>query len=170
MQSSDPVVTDWDETPPSRDERAVGSWRVTPQETGISTDYLAQGETDIPIPDDVKQQLKEEALATGETSKRTASLRYTHDLDTHETDHDLSAQPSTRAQVERLLQKSEGWNGNGNLDAAGERFLARYLKNQQVKKLSTARRRSARRREKQLETTNIPEIIVFKDGPNGGPL
>ena len=82
VDSSEPVVTAWDRSAPTREERDVGSLSVTPNNDGVEV-YSTGRAT---IPDEVKAQLKAEAERTGETSNTTQALIYTHDIDTRDTE------------------------------------------------------------------------------------
>ena len=83
MSSTEPVVTAWDRSVPTADERQVGGWEVTPTPNDVQTE---QGESpDLEVPEAVQEQLVKEAGDSDETVTVGADVRYAHDLDTLDT-------------------------------------------------------------------------------------
>ena len=66
VESSKPVVTGWDRSPPDREQRAVGTWDVTPTPDGVSVTNVDR----MPVPEDVEAQLRKEAEQTGDVAAR----------------------------------------------------------------------------------------------------
>ncbi len=90
QESSRPEVVGYDDSPPDPLEREVGGWEVTPSGRRVESD-----ENDDPdIPDDIADDLREQAQQEGAPVTRTATTAYEHDLDTQATrthsatDHD----------------------------------------------------------------------------------
>ena len=83
VSSTEPVVTAWDRTVPTADERPVGGWAVTPTPNSVEAE---QGESpDLEVPEAVQEQLVKEAGDSDETVTVGADVRYAHDLDTLDT-------------------------------------------------------------------------------------
>ena len=82
VESSEPVVTAWDRSPPVPEERAVGAWDVVPNNDGVQVEASGR----VTVPESIKAQLKAQAEQTGEPTTTTATHRVQHDLDTRETD------------------------------------------------------------------------------------
>ena len=83
VSSSEPVVTAWDRTVPTADERPVGGWAITPTPNDVQTE---QGESpDLEVPEAVQERLVKEAGDSDETVTVGADVRYAHDLDTLDT-------------------------------------------------------------------------------------
>ena len=88
VRSSRPVVTGWDPSAPEAVERQIGTWEVTPTGTGVaaeSGDSAAQA-----VPADVQAELKRRAEQEGGPVSESASVRFSHDLVTRETDTRVS--------------------------------------------------------------------------------
>ena len=81
VQSTEPVVTGWDASPPLQEERAVGTWDVTPSLEGVEV----TGGQRVAVPADIKSALSEQSEQTGEPVTETVALRFAHDLDTGST-------------------------------------------------------------------------------------
>ena len=78
VSSTEPVVTAWDRTVPTADERPVGGWAVTPTPNDVQTE---QGESpDLEVPEAIKERPAERAspsawpLGTHETGSDTATV------------------------------------------------------------------------------------------------
>ena len=84
MESSDPVVTRWDDDPPERDVRPVGSLDVLP--TNDRVEAARSGRVAGAIPESVKARLISQAERTGETASMLTTMRYDHDIDARSTD------------------------------------------------------------------------------------
>ena len=88
VRSSRPVVTGWDPSAPEAVERQIGTLEVTPTRTGVaaeSGDSAAQA-----VPADVQAELKRRAEQEGGPVSESASVRFSHDLVTRETDTRVS--------------------------------------------------------------------------------
>ena len=89
VEASDPVVVGWDPSPPMQEERMVGGWDVLPHRDGVSAATTEARE--LEIPDSVRDRLKQEAeKRPGEPVSVRSLVTYHHDLDTRETDFDMS--------------------------------------------------------------------------------
>ena len=80
VESTEPVVTGWDESAPQREERPVGTWDVIPSDDGV----VAVNQDRTAIPEEVKARLREKA-AGGDPATMQVTMNYDHDLDTGET-------------------------------------------------------------------------------------
>ena len=76
VDSSEPVVTRWDDSPPEQTERPVGTFDVTPTEGGVQAEETGRAV----VPEGVKAELKRQAEETGERATSTTTPRYQHDL------------------------------------------------------------------------------------------
>ena len=88
VRSSRPVVMGWDPSAPEAVERQIGTWEVTPTGTGVaaeSGDSAAQA-----VPADVQAELKRRAEQESGPVSESASVRFSHDLVTRETDTRVS--------------------------------------------------------------------------------
>ena len=65
VDSSEPVVTRWDDSPPEQTERPVGTFDVTPTEGGVQADADPRGPAGAVVPEGVKAELKRQAEETG---------------------------------------------------------------------------------------------------------
>ena len=115
VESSEPVVTGWDETPPSSDQRSVGGWDVRPGQDGVVADH---NEGEIPIPEGIKQRLARQAEREGGVATTTDTLDYHHDLDTRDT----QAKPvrPSRARVQAAMRASRAGEPGAGATGAGE--------------------------------------------------
>ena len=160
VASREPVVTGWDRTPPEREERAVGTWDVTPDADGVT----ASNGQRVTVPEGIKAQLRQEAEATGEPASTTATLRYHHDLDTRETSSQ-ARRYDTRSLAERVeALRNRSQTGGGELGPRYQRLLARMM---QAKKQRPARssqnRRASRTRKEKLVGFKLPEIVIVQE-------
>ena len=198
VESSEPVVTGWDETPPSSDQRSVGGWDVRPGQDGVVAD---RNEGEIPIPEGIKQRLALQAEKEGGVATTTDTLDYHHDLDTRDT----QAKPvrPSRARVQEAMRasragepgagvtgagvkgagvKGAGVKGAGVTGAGGEGGLndkyakLREMQQQQQKapKPAAPAQRNRRRgsgREDKKGGYNLPEIVIVQEPAlKRGPL
>ena len=115
VESSEPVVTGWDETPPSSYQRSVGGWDVRPGQDGVVADH---NEGEIPIPEGIKQRLARQAEREGGVATTTDTLDYHHDLDTRDT----QAKPvrPSRARVQAAMRASRAGEPGAGATGAGE--------------------------------------------------
>ena len=159
VASSEPVVTEWDKSSPSRDEREVGTWDVTPADDGV----IVQNRERVTIPDAVKARLKQAADERGEAVSETSTLRFNHDLDTRETEH--HARRSTAELAAALMARKQ--RDSTQDDALGERFqkLAERFQRQQLQTRAAAKnRRSSRSKEKEKEGGyKLPTIVITQE-------
>ena len=81
QESSRPEVVGYDDSPPDPLEREVGGWEVTPSGRRVESDE----NDDTDIPDDIADDLREQAQQEGAPVTRTATTAYEHDLDTQAT-------------------------------------------------------------------------------------
>ena len=156
MDSTEPVVTGWDSSPPERDERAVGTWDVTPTDEGVTV--TSDGR--VSIPEDIKDRLKAQAEETGEPASTTVTLRYQHDLDTRSTRSEYRGGPAEMAEALREQRPA------GELSEK-YKLMLENLQRKVEEKQPTARagrRRSASRRD-DLKKPNysLPQIVVVQE-------
>ena len=181
VESSEPVVTNWDETPPASDQRSVGGWDVVPGQDGVVAD---RNEGEIPIPEGVKQRLALQAEKEGGVATTTDTLDYHHDLDTRDT----QAKPvrPSRARVQEAMRASRagepgaGAAGAGADDAGGglndKYSKLREMQQQQQKapKPAAPAQRNRRRKSGRDDLKggfNLPETVIVQEaGLRRGPL
>ena len=192
VESSEPVVTNWDDSPPASDQRSVGGWDVVPGQDGVVAD---RNEGEIPIPEGIKQRLALQAEKEGGVATTTDTLDYHHDLDTRDT----QAKPvrPSRARVQEAMRASRagepgagvtgaGVTGAGvtgaGVKGAGEGGLndkyakLREMQQQQQKapKPAAPAQRNRRRgsgREDKKGGYNLPEIVIVQEPAlKRGPL
>ena len=80
VESTEPVVTGWDESAPQREERPVGTWDVIPSDDRV----IAENQGRAAIPEGVMARLREKA-AGGNPATTQVTMNYDPDLDTGET-------------------------------------------------------------------------------------
>ena len=151
VESSEPVVTRWDRSPPDREQRAVGTWDVTPTPHGVSVTNADR----VPVPEDIEAQLRKEAEQTGDVARTTASVRYDHDLDSVET-MARGPRPSIDQQVAALTARSH--SANGELDQRWNKAIDLMMKAQERR--PRPNRRSSRRAEVKEKEFTVPQIVV----------
>ena len=157
-------MTQWDESAPERDERDVGSWTVLPGRD----DVQANGSGRVTIPDNMRSALKRKAEETGETASATASLRYTHDLDTRST-RVSRKRPPADVMVQRALARN-GAKPAGALAPKYQRALDRALERQENKSRNRKGRRRGRGRNDSLKPGPVvlPRVVITHvDAPAG---
>ena len=116
VRSSRPVVTGWDPSAPEAVERQIGTWEVTPTGTGVaaeSGDSAAQA-----VPADVQAELKRRAEQEGGPVSESASVRFSHDLVTRETDTRVSLpkrDAASRAATLSAAAEDSPWEAGGSL-------------------------------------------------------
>ena len=84
VESTHPVITARDDSPPQVLERAVGSFSVVPEGRDIRAE--AQEDAELEIPPAIRARLKVQAEREDGPGSLTETVDYEHDLDTHETD------------------------------------------------------------------------------------
>ena len=152
-------MTAWDRSPPQKDERAVGTFDVIPTDNGVQASNVGR----LTTPDSVKAQLRAEAQRTGETATQTTRLRYTHDLDTHETD--ARAPRRSYASLATKLAKNGAAQPAGALSPRMQKAYEKMTRSLQRGKSDRATRRRARgsaTREKE-RAYKMPEIVIIQD-------
>ena len=159
VESSEPVVTGWERSPPERQERPVGTWDVTPNADGVEVES-AGGR--LEIPERIKASLRAEADETGAAVSKTTTLRYSHDRDSRETE----ARPQ-RASAAEMARASTESNKQSQLNPHYER-LARLLRAQQEQrpKANKNRRRASRSGDKQ-KGYKLSQIVVVQEPTHG---
>ena len=161
VESSEPVVTGWDENPPDGEARAVGGWDVQPGPDGVVAEKNA-GEMEIPP--HIRKRLREQAERDGAPVSRSDTLDYSHDLDTRETDrrrYNLSAakqsRPTAGLPEEGLSEKY--------------RAISDHLK-KQPQQLKTSpggnQRRRSRGSEDKPKGYKMPEIVIVQEQQSSG--
>ena len=157
VASSEPVVTEWDKSSPSRDEREVGTWDVTPADDGV----IVQNRERVTIPDAVKARLKQAADERGEAVRETSTLHFNHDLDTRETEH--HARRSTAELAAALMARKQ--RDSTQDDALGERFqkLAERFQRQQLQTRAAAKNRRSSRSKKKEGGYKLPTIVITQE-------
>ena len=184
IESSEPVVTAWDDSPPVREERPVGTYDVTPDNDGTAATNVGR----VTIPDDIKAQLQSEAEQRGEPVSTVTTLRYEHDLDSRDTttraanaERDGQSQ-DTRSIAERvegaqpkmaraqLLRERRHAQQGGELSPAYQRLLKQVNAQAEGKRGSTGgnrRRSSSRAGERRPSSYRLPEIVIVQEGGRG---
>ena len=157
VESSEPVVTGWDMSPPERDERPVGTWDVTPTDDGV----VATNGQRVAIPEGVKAQLRAEAEETGEAISKTTTLRYRHDLDTRETQSGVN-RLSTADMAEALRARNRQSQG-GELDSRYQSMLDRMMRAQQQQQRGRSNRRASSRLKEKQAGYQLPQIVVVQE-------
>ena len=103
-------MTAWDPSLPATDERDVGNWEVTPSRNGV---FAEMGESAAPeVPENVQAQLRERAEQEGGPVSSTASVRFSHDLATRETETRVVL-PKRDAVASRAAAMSAAAGGDG---------------------------------------------------------
>ena len=104
VSSTEPVVTAWDRSVPTADERPVGGWTVTPTPNNVEAE---QGESpDLEVPEAVQEMLVKEAGDSDESVTVGADVRYAHDLDTRDTQ--VRVNPDAYQQKEAPVEAPDG--------------------------------------------------------------
>ena len=185
VESSEPVVTNWDDSPPASDQRSVGGWDVVPGQDGVVAD---RNEGEIPIPEGIKQRLALQAEKEGGVATTTDTLDYHHDLDTRDT----QAKPvrPSRARVQEAMRASRagepgagvrpgrrGCDRRGCEGGLNDKYAKlREMQQQQQKapKPAAPAQRNRRRgsgREDKKGGYNLPEIVIVQEPAlKRGPL
>ena len=183
IESSEPVVTTWDDSPPAREERPVGTFDVIPNNDGTEATNVGR----VTIPDDIKAQLQSEAEQRGEPVSTITTLRYEHDLDSRDTttraanaeregqSHDTrsiaerveGAQP--KMATAQLLRERRHAQQGGELSPAYQRLLKQVNAQAEGKRGSTGgnRRRSSSRAGERRPSYRLPEIVIVQEGGRG---
>ena len=171
VESTDPVVVNWDQSAPSRDERLVGSWDVTPGADGVDATKSEQGK-EIPFPAHLKAKLRKEAEREGRAVSNTKKVVYTHDLDSRETSTRVNpssagapGRGSARVYESGAARVSESANGApaGELNPHFQKIMEQQTKAQQERKTGQKRHASRRSEDKQ-QSYKLPEIVVIQNG------
>ena len=149
VDSSEPVVTRWDDSAPAHEERPGGTFAVTPSFEGVTAEHTGR----TTIPEGVKDQLKEEAEETGERATSVSRLRYQHDLDTGETEY----RPPRRspAELAAIIQRRNQQRDNGSPPSelsAKYQMVAKHLERQAREQKAQRQQRASRRRSGECRT------------------
>ena len=143
LDSSEPVVTGWDDTPPSRDVRVVGSWEVEPNPDGVTVTRNAQPPE---IPERLAEQLRAQAEREGRPVRSAHTVRHDHDLDTRE----------TQASIRRARSRTE-------LSPDYSKVLERLQAANQPRQAPNRRRGRAKDNGEKKGGYKMPEIIITLD-------
>ena len=152
VDSSEPVVTRWDNSPPELTERPVGTFDVTPTEGGV------------------------QAEETGERATSTTTLRYQHDLDSGETDY--RAPRRSPAELAAIIQRRNQQRDNGSTSELSAKYqvVAKHLERQaQEQKAAQRQKRASRRRSgssarDKERAYSLPQIVITTEGGGGGRM
>ena len=172
VDSSEPVVTRWDGSPPEQTERPVGTFDVTPTEGGVQAEHTGRAT----VPDGVKEQLKEEAEETGERATSVTTLRYQHDLDTGETDY--RAPRRSPAELAAIIQRRNQQRDNGAPPSeltAKYQMVAKHLERQAAEQKAQRQQRASRRRSGSAARDkepgySLPQIVITSEPMGGGRM
>ena len=172
MDSSEPVVTRWDDSPPEQTERPVGTFDVTPTEGGVQAEHTGRAT----VPDGVKDQLKEEAEETGERATSVSRLRYQHDLDTGETDY--RAPRRNPAELAAIIQRRNEQRDSGGTSELSAKYqmVAKHLERQAAEQKAAQRQQRASRRRSASGAGDkepgysLPQIVITTEGGGGGRM
>ena len=169
--SSEPVVTRWDDSPPEQTERPVGTFDVTPTEGGVQAEHTGRAT----VPDGVKDQLKEEAEETGERATSVSRLRYQHDLDTGETDY--RAPRRNPAELAAIIQRRNEQRDSGGTSELSAKYqmVAKHLERQAAEQKAQRQQRASRRRSAsgagdKERAYSLPQIVITTEGGGGGRM
>ena len=174
VESHEPVVTGWDETPAAALERPVGSWAVVPSKDGVT----ATGTGTVVVPPEIRERLEQEADETGEPVSTVATLRYQHDLDSQATNLTVTAAARQRPEADVGAYTLAGVHTEADrpaeLNDRYSQLLKALVKAEKTKK-STSNRRRAATRVKDLKSGpyKLPQIVVLSERPRsrrGGAL
>ena len=146
VETTRPVVTGWDRTPPQTDEREVRSWGVSPSDNGVQAEQRTDAAT---MPKHIASALAEESERTGERASKTHRYQFDYDLDTRKLS---SSRDAVLSETERMAQD--------------RRFAANLQKAQEAERRSRSRQRegrplkSGRRHKDDAGPTRLPEIYI----------
>ena len=165
VASSQPTVVGWDQTPPEREQRAVGeAWHITPTANGVDA---ARSQAGIEVPRHIQRQLRERADRLGEDATTIADTReYTHDLDSRETTHELVRdRPTATARPQAQARTSE--SPRDRLPDDYRLYLQSLDKQQKASRESKVRRRGSPRRGEERRGFVLPQVSIT-EGPAPG--
>ena len=172
VDSSEPVVTRWDDSPPEQTERPVGTFDVTPTEGGVQAEETGRAV----VPEGVKAELKRQAEETGERATSTTTLRYQHDLDSGETDY--RAPRRSPAELAAIIQRRNQQRDNGGTGEMSAKYqmAAKHLERQaQEQKAAQRQKRASRRRSGSAARDkepgySLPQIVITSEPMGGGRM
>ena len=155
-------MTRWDDSPPLQEERPVGTFDVTPNESGVQAEHTGRAV----VPDGVKDELKEQAEETGERGSSTALLKYQHDLDSGQTDY--RAPRRSPAELAAIIQRRNQQRDNGSTSELSAKYqvVAKHLGRQaQEQKAAKRQQRASRRRSGSAARDkepgySLPQIVI----------
>ena len=162
IESSEPVVTRWDMSEPTSEERPVGTYDVTPLADRVDVMNVQR----VSVPPGIKAKLRQEAEETGGPVSTTTTLRYQHDLDTQETSS-RGPKVSTAKKAEALLAARGQREREAPLSDNYQKLLD-SLQRAQESKPSKTRRRSSRRSDNLKDAGyRLPQIVVVQEDAAG---
>ena len=171
VDSSEPVVTRWDDSPPEQTERPVGTFDVTPTEGGVQAEETGRAV----VPEGVKAELKRQAEETGERATSTTTLRYQHDLDSGETDY--RAPRRSPAELAAIIQRRNQQRDNGSTSEMSAKYqvVAKHLERQAAEQKAQRQQRASRRRSGSAARDkepgySLPQIVITTEGGGGGRM
>ena len=167
VRSSRPVVTGWDPSAPEAVERQIGTWEVTPTGTGVAAE--SGGSAAQAVPADVQAELKRRAEQKGGPVSESASVRFSHDLVTRETDTRVSLPKrgvASRAAAPPAAKDSP-WEAGGSLSGVlNDQYQKVFNGMQERHQQSRAnRRRGGGRRRDDLKDSayTMPQIVIEQE-------
>ena len=145
VETSEPVVVEWDRTPPDEDARDVGAYAVAPNRDGVNVEER-ETEREIKVPLGVRAALKQQARQSGgEPVKQQRKLRVEHDLDSRETFEEL-VRTRTRQELQRIMAEQ---------------------RRREQSEAGPGRRGKRRQRQDPLRRSpmDIPDIMILNESP-----
>ena len=165
LNSSEPVVTRWDNSPPELSERPVGTWDVTPTANGVQAEQTGRSV----VPEGVKAELKRQAQETGERAASTETLRYQHDLDSGETDYRAPRRSVSELAAALQARRNQQGGGDQELNARYKR-VADLLSQQAQERRAAQNQRPRRGRSSNAGDKErgykLPQIVVVQEPMN----
>ena len=154
-------MTAWDPSLPATDERDVGNWEVTPSRNGV---FAEMGESAAPeVPENVQAQLRERAEQEGGPVSSTASVRFSHDLATRETETRVVL-PKRDAVASRAAAMSAAAGGvSGELNPKYQKAYDGMQERQQQSRANRRRGGGRRRDDLKEGAYKMPQVVIEQE-------
>ena len=147
--------------------RQVDNWEVTPTRDGVSA--LTGEGAELEVPENVQADLRKRAEQEGGPVSASASVRFSHDLVTRETDSRVNVPKrdvASRATAIAAAAKADPWEEGGALSGALNPQYAKIRDVLQEKQQQSrvARRRGGRRRDDLKDRAyKMPQIVIEQE-------